>query len=152
MALIECKIRREKGTTVELESDIYKFKPGKDGAHVCEVKNPTHIQRFLMIPEAYKIHGAGDVEPIKEPEPVVDTEMDDDTSDFNFESLDRWSNKKLNAFAESLAMNPKSKESIADIAMDQFDVKLDKRKQPTAMIRQFAEILRDGGLNDNNDE
>lgn len=143
MALIECKIRREKGTTVELDKNTYKFKPGKDGAHVCEVENPAHIQRLLMVPEAYKIHGADDVEPIIKEEPSEFNGPDDNTGDFNFDTLDQWTNRKLSAFAESVGMNPKSKESISDIAMEQFDVKLDKRKQPPAMIRQFAEVLRD---------
>lgn len=152
MALIECKIRRKNGTDVPMGDELYKFKPRKDGAHVCEVEDPTHIQMFLMVPEGYKLHGAGDV---KAPEPVKEkfSEPDDDTMDFGFETLDDWTNKKLSAFAESLGMNAKSKESIFDIAVQQFDVKLDKRKQPPAMIRQFAEILRDGGDdNDNNDE
>ena len=142
MATVECKIRRKKGSNIDIDGVIYKFRPDKSGAHVCKVDNKTHLQRFLMIPEAYKIAGADDVEPIKKVEDKEPT-VDDDTTKFELETLDQWTNSKLLAWARSLGMNEKSKESIADVALDQYDIKLDKRKQPAGMLRQLAEFFRD---------
>lgn len=49
--LIECTIRRKKGTTPTLEGETYDFQPvAPDGPHVAPVTNPAHIARFLSIP------------------------------------------------------------------------------------------------------
>jgi len=147
MALIESIIKRKKDLTVTMDDETYVFPVDGKKPYCCEVKNPTHIQRFLMITEGYKIHGA-DTLKAEKPKPVEDEPItvDDDTAEFDLGTLDQWSNRKLGAFAVSIGMNEKSKENIFDIAQQQYDLKLDKRKNPHAMIRQFAEALRDGSL------
>ena len=62
--LIECLLRRDRGTKAEVGGIIYHFKPlggGPGAPHVCEVRSNAHIQRFLSIPEGYCISG-GDEE------------------------------------------------------------------------------------------
>lgn len=57
--LIESILRRPNGTEVTFgrgaEAATYRFF-GKEGeAHLCEVENPDHIEKFLAIPEGYRI-------------------------------------------------------------------------------------------------
>ena len=54
---IECKLKREGGSTIEIGGTTYEFLPDANGAHVAEVANTEHAERFLAIPEAYGIHG-----------------------------------------------------------------------------------------------
>lgn len=75
--LIESRIRRVRyplrpdgsgrdtvvGTTVTFDNVMYRFFPqpkltkGDSEAHVCEVKNEAHIERFLDIPEGFCEYG-----------------------------------------------------------------------------------------------
>ncbi|MBU9386636.1 hypothetical protein [Burkholderia multivorans] len=52
---IECILRREGGTVVEMPGKTYHFAPWPDGRHVADVEIEAHIERFLSIPEAYRI-------------------------------------------------------------------------------------------------
>jgi hypothetical protein len=53
---IECILKREGGTTTEVGGVQYHFEPLADGAHVAEVAEEAHIDRFLAIPEGYKVY------------------------------------------------------------------------------------------------
>lgn len=53
---IECILKRHGGTRVELGSMEYHFEPLDDGAHVAEVDDEAHVDRFLSIGEAYKLY------------------------------------------------------------------------------------------------
>ena len=84
--LIESKIIRPGGSHVSIDKTEYHFAPDKDGKHVCEVADKRHIQRFLSIPEGFKISGADDEPEVEvrtvtagpfESEPVLE-EVDDD--------------------------------------------------------------------------
>lgn len=56
---IQCLARREGGTVADIGGIAYHFEPLPDGAHVAEVAHEDHIDRFLAIPEGYKVyHGA----------------------------------------------------------------------------------------------
>jgi hypothetical protein len=59
---IECILLREGGTLAEIGGTEYHFIPNTAGAHVAEVEDKAHIQRFLSIGEAYRIY---DAEPAK---------------------------------------------------------------------------------------
>lgn len=63
--LIECILKRPGGTLVELDGLNYHFKPLNDpaglGRDVCFVENTKHAQRFMGIPEGYRL--AEDAEP-----------------------------------------------------------------------------------------
>jgi hypothetical protein len=48
--LIEHTTKRLNGSVHSIGGVKYHFKPNADGAHVAEVENPAHIQRFLSIP------------------------------------------------------------------------------------------------------
>lgn len=52
---IECILKRPGGTVVELPGATYHFQPQEDGRHVAEVTIEAHIERFLSIPEAYRL-------------------------------------------------------------------------------------------------
>ena len=53
---IECKLKRENGTKAEIDGIVYHFAPLPDGAHVAEVLNEKHQDRFLSISEAYRLY------------------------------------------------------------------------------------------------
>lgn len=56
-ATIECKLKREGGSNVTIRGKAYKFRPDDLGRHVCVVEDKRAIQRFLAIPEAYRLVG-----------------------------------------------------------------------------------------------
>lgn len=69
---IQCILERKGGTVAEIGGIEYHFEPLEDGAHVAEVENEAHIDRFLSIAEAYKVyHGKlapkGKATPIENP-------------------------------------------------------------------------------------
>lgn len=53
---IECILKREGGTTTDIGGIQYHFEPLADGAHVADVTEESHIDRFLAIPEGYKVY------------------------------------------------------------------------------------------------
>lgn len=67
---IQCILERKGGTIAELGGIEYHFEPLEDGAHVAEITNEAHIDRFLSIPEAYKIYH-GELEPKGKPAPIA---------------------------------------------------------------------------------
>lgn len=52
---LECILQRKGGTVVEMPGKTYHFAPQDDGKHVADVTIETHIERFLAIPEAYRL-------------------------------------------------------------------------------------------------
>lgn len=68
---IECKLKREGGTHVDLGKTKYHFAPLADGAHVALVEDEAHQDRFLSIPEAYRLYrGELAAAPISAPGPA----------------------------------------------------------------------------------
>jgi len=59
MAKIECTIKREGGTRVEVEGKEYHFAPQPNGAHVAEVADSKHASILLKIAEAYVHYKVG---------------------------------------------------------------------------------------------
>jgi hypothetical protein len=53
---IQCILKRDGGTTVDLGGVQYHFEPLADGAHVADVADVDHIDRFLAIPEGYRVY------------------------------------------------------------------------------------------------
>jgi len=51
---IESIIRRAAGSTVVLGDQTYRFLPGEDDRHVCEVEDEAHIERLLSIKEGFR--------------------------------------------------------------------------------------------------
>ncbi len=67
---IECTLKRQGGTKAELGGIEYHFEPLADGAHVAEITEVAHIDRFLSIPEGYKVYHGSDA-PKGEPKQAV---------------------------------------------------------------------------------
>lgn len=53
--LIECKLHRPGGSKVDIGGTEYHFQPDAMGQHVCLIENVDHRDRFLSIPEAYRL-------------------------------------------------------------------------------------------------
>ena len=53
---IECLAHREGGTRTDIGGIQYHFEPLADGAHVADVTETAHIDRFLSIAEGYKVY------------------------------------------------------------------------------------------------
>ena len=51
---IECLIKRQGGSIIELDDSKYHFKPNGDGDHVCDVPNEGHAAILLAIDTAYR--------------------------------------------------------------------------------------------------
>lgn len=67
---IECILKRNGGTRTDIGGVTYHFAPLADGAHVAEVTDTAHIDRFLSIPEGYRVyHGQAELK--SQPEPIT---------------------------------------------------------------------------------
>ena len=66
---IQSILIRHGGTRADLDGIEYHFEPLADGAHVADVAREDHIDRFLGIPEAYKVYH-GELSPTGKPTPV----------------------------------------------------------------------------------
>ncbi len=53
---IESKIKREGGSHIDMGTAVYHFAPLEDGAHVADVENEAHQDRFLSISDGYKLY------------------------------------------------------------------------------------------------
>lgn len=53
--LIECILKRDGGSKVDLGGITYHFAPDSEGRHVAMVADPDHIGRLLSITEGYRI-------------------------------------------------------------------------------------------------
>lgn len=51
MAKIEALVQRPGGTVTDVGDVTYHFTPDRSGAHVAEVEDPDHVDRFLSIPD-----------------------------------------------------------------------------------------------------
>lgn len=71
---IECVLKREGGTKIEMDGVEYHFKPQADGAHVADIADRKHIGKLLTIPEGYLIY---DAEQVAKPAPAADDSDDD---------------------------------------------------------------------------
>lgn len=56
---IECLVKRNGGSTVELWGKEYHFLPQPDGAHVAEVDDADAQDRFLSIADGYRLYRPG---------------------------------------------------------------------------------------------
>lgn len=67
---IECTLKRKGGTHVDIGGKSYHFAPQEDGRHVADVDSDAHIERFLAVPEAYRILRApgADTTPVLAPD------------------------------------------------------------------------------------
>ncbi len=68
---IECKLKRAGGTHVDMGTAQYHFAPREDDdAHVATVLDEAHQDRFLSIPEAYRLYrGTPAAAPVSAPAP-----------------------------------------------------------------------------------
>lgn len=75
---IECLLKRENGTQVELDDDIYDFQPNDKNEHIAEVSKKGHIDTLLAIP-VYKEHGKAGAKTVNKtappPPPPADTPL-----------------------------------------------------------------------------
>lgn len=67
---IECKLKRNGGTKVDIGGIEYHFEPLSDGAHVSEVENADHIDTFLAIGEGYRVYH-GEQNPEGKPQTIA---------------------------------------------------------------------------------
>jgi hypothetical protein len=68
---IECKLHRAGGTRTSIDTTEYHFAPREDGAHVADVINEAHQDRFLSIAEGYCLYRGSAPAPKAEPVAVA---------------------------------------------------------------------------------
>lgn len=78
---IECKLKRDGGSKIDLGGIEYHFAPVADGAHVADVEEDEHIARFLAIPEGYRIYKDQPAAPKKESQVASTAEADNAEGD-----------------------------------------------------------------------
>lgn len=84
---IECLIKRQNGSIIELGDSKYHFKANGAGDHVCDVDNEDHAAILLAIDTAYRpyVHseeqgGASDETTVDLTGTVITTTADSDTN------------------------------------------------------------------------
>ena len=66
--LVESKIRRQGGTTIDLYGKTYKFLPNEFGDHVAEVTDEAALNRLVNeIPSGYALYGADADQTVSKP-------------------------------------------------------------------------------------
>ncbi len=91
---IQCILERKGGTIAEVGGIEYHFEPLEDGAHVAEVADEAHIDRFLSIGEAYKVYH-GKLAPEGKPAPIANPVKP-------AAAADATSNERLRLFGSSM--------------------------------------------------
>lgn len=111
--IIQSKIERANGTSVDLFGKRYEFKPNGSGDHVCEVTDQQAIERFLAVTEGYceyKAGGKNTKTNTAEAKPPVDDELDDDEIELSVEPIkqsDEMSEDEARqAYVEKFGKNP----------------------------------------------
>lgn len=69
---IQCILERKGGTITDIGGVEYHFEPLEDGAHVADVENEAHIDRFLSISESFRLY-RGEGSPTGKPKLIADT-------------------------------------------------------------------------------
>ena len=105
---IECLIKRQGGSIIELDDSKYHFKPNGDGDHVCDVPNEGHAAILLAIDTAYRPydldsnadagHGNGDAVDLTGA--IIKADDTDDTDDGEGATGDAAKEKPLDDAAE----------------------------------------------------
>ena len=76
---IECIAHRDGGSKIDIDGIEYHFEPLEDGAHVADVEEIKHQDRFLSLGEGFKLY-RGDLAPVGVPTkislPVVNDKGD----------------------------------------------------------------------------
>lgn len=131
---VECKLKRDGGTKIDLDGVEYHFKPLKDGAHVAEVTDEAHLERLQQIPEAYKPYKGEAEFPVAKPgSETADEETsdgDDEPTEFLVTDKDgkdadlgKMTKQQLLDFAtaEGIAVTVTKKDSLVNILKAVFD-------------------------------
>lgn len=139
---IRCKVLRAGGSTVDVPPNgrvsSYRFLPEHDApdAHVCEVDDEAHAQMLLADRAHYEL-AAGQEPPAwyegEEPAPAVGPAPEPPPA----RTPDAWTNVELQKWAAANGFNFRNKAEIASAAAAR-KVKLDDRKPPIEMVRDFA--------------
>lgn len=115
---IECTLKRQGGTVIDLFGQTYHFQPDDSGSHVADVEDEQAIQRLLDIPESFRQFTG--------PAPVQlppDTEPDDDeptdyllTNDDGSEvDLGKLNKDQLLAWAEANGIKVDKRRKLEDL-------------------------------------
>lgn len=159
---IECKLKREGGTHVELGKNKYHFAPLADGAHVAAVTNEEHQDILLAIPEAYRMYrGKTAAAPVEapvapaaapvQPEPVILLGSDQHPATFDINGKtyslgDVVAMAHLNSGMEAAEWNLLADEDRADHIDAQLDKlaadtngdgEVDKSEERAALVIQY---------------
>ena len=129
---IESKIKRTGGTRgVVIGETSYDFMPNAEGAHVCDIENPEHAQRFLGIPEGYRIYSPtkgvtveGGVGASKKPVKVEAAKVEDATvADLTVKTEDPAANTKEPADETDNEPTPAQEQTVSNeaVALEDLD-------------------------------
>lgn len=153
--LIQCLLRRKGGTQIAFGHNAatqtrYHFKPidadDPTSPHVCAVENEDHADRFLSIPEAYRLYrGDGAVDKI----PVTKgASSDTDPYKNKFDDIlsidfDNAENDTVTDWAEEmLELTPSHHAKIKEKAK-KLDVEVKKGDTMTEVLRNIGKVMQE---------
>lgn len=146
---IQCILKREGGTYVDLPGRKYHFAPQADGKHVAEVEDPAHIATLLSIKEAYRMVGAPDTKPVTAVAHVIDPGAD------GADEIDTTILIGSDNFPATFEINGRTYQLGAIVARAQKDSGLDgatwnelTADQRDIKIEQVLDQLEDGEITD----
>lgn len=157
--LIECILKRDGGTKIDLGGMTYHFAPDPEGRHVAMVADPDHISRLLSIPEGYRLPRAstsiaaqtavsapiGAVAPTPAPiqttVPKVEVEQVKLPADDNGEGEGEGQSQGESAEAEQAdtgALDSMSKEQLAEVYL----AKVGQKAHPAMSAAKMIEKIK----------
>lgn len=161
--LIECKIKRPRGSRVTLDGEEYIFFPTKEypgNPHLCRVDDERHIARFLSIPEGYRewvppeerlkrpapkpADDKAAQQPAQPDQPPQPKPSGVDLTTLSDEALARLSVSEVTDWGKRLGVNPNNKQAIQQFAT-RYGFDLDARKNETNMLKELAGVFRESG-------
>lgn len=156
---IQCILRRKGGTTVAFghnaaKQTVYKFKPinpeDNNSPHVCNVANSEHAQRFLGIPESYRLYDEDNAN-IDKIEVTSGNNLTEDAFLNKFDDIlsinfDTAENETIKAWAkEVLGLTPSHTAKIREKAAS-LDVKEAKGDNMNELLRKIGVAMQEEEL------
>lgn len=152
---IQCILRRKGGTTVTFGHNrakqvTYHFKPidenDKNSPHICNVTNDEHADRFLSIPESYRLYreGAGYIDKIEVTSGTADDEKSfvnkfDDILSIDFETAD---NETVKDWAKEVLGFTLSHSAKIRAKADSFDIEEKSGDNMLELLRKIGHAMQ----------
>lgn len=147
--IVRCFHERIGGSDITIESTMYRFRPNKDGHHICAVTNPKHLKLFLAADHSYVDYST----PIDEQYPVVPGEakrskvasgqvavVDEFVEDDAPIPYEQWTLEQLTDEVKGqFGLKDANTHLMARLGKDMFELDINPNDEPRGIMIQLLE-------------